>query len=92
MGLFNRIEKSGVEDFNANDARKLVSKFISTEIQEILCIIKGLSKQGKTKVEITTDLSPETITALEMRSFNISKPLSPSSNHKFEIKWGKQSN
>lgn len=87
MGLFSKVEKSEVEDFDANDARKLVSKFVSTEIKEILTVIKGLSQKGQTKVEIKVTLAPETITSLEMRKFQISKPLTPQATHKYEIKW-----
>ena len=71
---------------NASEARKKSMNYVSDEINELLDLITGLASSGKTSVEITKKLNPDTIENLRLKEFKVTTPVG-SSEVKHTISW-----
>ena len=81
---------SGINDFNAAEAKKLVDLHNKSELHIILTDIKCLSEKGKSSLHIRHDVTKETIEELIGKGFQVTEHSSlaiQKDNLYFSIKW-----
>jgi hypothetical protein len=78
----------GIEDFNAESAREILSKLQYQELHSILLDIKYKAEQGESKLHVYNLLKPNTIESLKDKGFEIhSNILNSRDELYYTIRW-----